>query len=596
MIKITIVHSRITMEILFSVQETLFHYIREVLQVEEVEVFLESYKPQHSYASDSDEMILLCDVYTKVDRALIPKHCHIIPIVFDEENDLKKMDSSLQNINCFVYNINKKENAKSTVLLCEAILAKLGLIKNTRKIFISYKRKETSNLAEKIQKILLSEGYSVFLDKSSIDVGADFMQEIRYSIVESDVFLLLNSNSYFDSIYTKKEFHAACISGVAIVVVSHNNVPVDLNGLSRVSLSNPNRITKQEADKLIDEIQYTRIKLWRTRHNRMNNKLQLIKPRENVLQGAYIPNKANPLHSSIYTVVGIPTTMDFQRIKQREDLPVNSDGKVYTFYDDLILPSIYSKHLDWLDKEMPNVDLLKMSTFEKVIKKMKGVNTVPSDKSEKPIVFLSASVPNWDDENYDYLTIHDIVVTLTETIIKSKGTLVFGGHPTITPIITNIMEVMAEVNDDSKGKEYPNIYLYQSRFFDGQYPIEVSVFPEDRLEKTDIVYCNNEMLSEEEREKQTKMLSLQSMREKMISSEPFNIAIFIGGKYDIDTQVPQDSGVWKEYELFTKKHPDAKIIYFENTGMIAALLYEQFGCDSFDKITVMDLPKKLLAH
>lgn len=593
MTKIFIIHSGIELEIIHDVCEKLQYYIHKLLCMEEVEVVIESYRPQLSYTLNSDEFVLLCSTRTKVDGTSLPKGCHVIPVSFDEKTDCKKIDSSLQNINYFVY--DNTEKSKSSILLCEVILSKLGLIKNARKVFISYKRSETSNLAESVRKELLSEGYSVFLDKNDIDVGTDFMQEIRYSIAESDIFLMLNSETYYDSIYTKKELYAACISGVAIIVLSMTDALAhDLCGLPIIRISETDRIKPKEKRRLLAEIENARTKLWRLRHNRLNRKLQMFGTYEKTIQGIYIPSKSIKNHNSIFPIIGIPTTLDFQRIKQNNDFselgkePSNrktTSGKVYAFYDNLSLPSSYSKHLDWLDEEMPNVDILKTSTIEKQFPK-----EFPILNKKAPVVFLSASVPNNDDCEYDFIMIHDIIVTLVEAIIKAGGTMVFGGHPTITPIVLNIMEIMSEVSDNSKNKKYPNIYLYQSRYFKGQYPLEADSFPKGHLKEVDAVACEDNSLSEETKQKLSKILSLNAMREKMIGSWDYTHAIFIGGRYD-KTEGPTSSGIWKEYEEFIKLHKNAKCLYLEKTGVIPVELSKYY--DKIEKTTIEDLPKVL---
>ena len=430
---------------------------------------------------------------------------------------------------------------------------------------------------------MIKEGYSVFLDKSDIDVGVDFMQEIRYSIAESDIFLMLNSKTYYDSIYTKKELYAACISGLAIIVLSQENTMVkDLCGLTFIHILENDKINEEEKNKLIEEIGNARTKLWQSRHNRLNNKLMLFRESEKSLQGVYVPSKSDNSHKSIFPIVGLPTTMDFQRIKQhekREDCQDASQtgGKVYAFYDNLSLPSSYSRHLDWLDKEMPYVNLVNTSTFEKKFSK-----EITMMNYKTPIVFLSASVPNSDDKEYDFITIHDIVVTLTETIAKTNGILVFGGHPTITPIIVNIMDIMSNVDEETNERKYPNIYLFQSKFFKEMYPPEVKSFPKDHLIETEIIKGNSK--------EESKHLSLKLMRDKMISSQPFTHAIFIGGRFE-KSKGAKTSGVWDEYKKFSDSHPNAKCLYFEKTGIVPAELAKTFK--RIEKTTIDNLPNKL---
>ena len=596
MVKIAIIYK--DFEFIRNIEETLHNRIKETIDLS-VELLLEEFHEKYVFPRDCDEFLLLCSVDTDVDFGKIPEGCIIIPISHKGKN-VESTGSNLQKINAFEY--DDKNHSGSIDTLCDIILDKLGIIKNSRKIFISYKRSETKRLAEMVRKELSDVGYTVFLDIRDIDVGSDFMQEIRQSIVESDIFLMLNSDSYYDSLYTKKELYAACISGAAIVVLSSRNTRNEkLNGLEFVKIDEYNgksrkkRLSKNDRDSILNKIGLVRLQLWKKRHQRLNRHIESFQERDVFLQGVYVPSKSSIDHSSIYAITGLPDTMDFQRIQQHDIRSCkrkqkrNIAKKLYALFDDLTLPASYSKHLKWLDKEMHNIKLIKTSSFESDTSKIP--KNTKEMKNIQPIVFLSASIPNEDDNDYNFLKIHDIIVTLTETVIKSGGTLVFGGHPTITPIILNIMEIMAENNNDGV-KHYPNIYLYQSEFFKTVFPPETIAFPKERLEVVPMVFVNDKTSVDSEKEMKEKLLSLALMRERMINAFPYTSALFIGGRYDNDHGV-ESSGVWHEYAMFSKQHLDAKCLYIENTGIVPAMLYKHFGKTKIEKITVENLPYKL---
>lgn len=575
MIKIVIAHQYcFDDKLIINLKNNLEEKLETILNLkeDELDLLFDNYTSGYAF-QECDEAFLLCSVSTNIDITSLPTNCHCIPITYEEINNQQEISPSLQNINAFLY--DKTNDEKSVELLSDVMLKKMGLINNTRKVFISYKRSETSKLAENIRKELLKEGYSVFLDKNNIDFGDDFMQEIRHSLVKSDIFLILNSKGYYDSLYTKKELFAACISGLAIIVLSQDGSNPELNGLTHIHIAGQNKISEEEKKNLITAISNARTKLWHSRHERLSRKLHLLGNCKKFLQGVH-----STLHNdfSIYTIVGLPTTLDFQRISQNKNTNNSNrhetaNRKVYAFYDNLILPSSYSKHLNWLDKEMPNIHILNTSTFEKQFPEV-----ISNMDSKVPIVFLSASVPNQNDMDYDFLTIHDIVVTLTETIIKTKGTLVFGGHPTITPIIANMMEIVSE---EGKKPDF-NIYLYQSKFFKEAYPPEVRMFPKSNLKEIEAEIENGEP----DRER-----SLNKMREEMIKSQIFTYAIFIGGRYDVSKGI-KESGVWKEFELFKNCHDSARCLYLEKTGIVPMELAKS-NIECFKKTTIESLPKEL---
>ena len=169
-------------------------------------------------------------------------------------------------------------------------------------------------------------------------------------------------------------------------------------------------------------------------------------------------------------------------------------------------------------------------------------------------VFLSAGIPSSDShpryrKTSDVIAIRDSVRALV-SVVAPTAQLVFGGHPAITPLIRLIVRQM----------NLPvrrHVVLYQSRFFERTFPPEVAEFEEVRL--TDAVPGNEGA-------------SLAEMRRIMISSQPFDAGIFLGGM----------EGVEREYALFRELHPDKPVYPIASTGAAALLLFEQYQRNQVD--------------
>lgn len=168
-------------------------------------------------------------------------------------------------------------------------------------------------------------------------------------------------------------------------------------------------------------------------------------------------------------------------------------------------------------------------------------------------VFLSASIPYPDrDKKFydtaDIVSIRDAVRALA-TVVIPKAHLVWGGHPSITPLIRFVMDRM---NVDLK----KHITLYQSLFFEDKFP-------------TDNFAFENVVLTEK---KNTRDESLELMRNKLIIENEFKVGIFIGGM----------EGINDEYLMFKEKHPNALILPIASTGAAAKILYANQP-QNFDK-------------
>lgn len=168
-------------------------------------------------------------------------------------------------------------------------------------------------------------------------------------------------------------------------------------------------------------------------------------------------------------------------------------------------------------------------------------------------IFLSASVPRLDRGHYhetaDPFLIQFAVRELL-TVVLGRRTLVWGGHPAITPMVSSVC--------DDLGVQYTTaVILYQSAFFKEEMPAENTHF--SNLIEVPSVPGNRDE-------------SLLAMRMKMLS-RPFEAAVFIGGM----------EGVFEEYAIFTMLHPHATVITIPSAGGAARELAQDLD-DCSDRI------------
>lgn len=184
-----------------------------------------------------------------------------------------------------------------------------------------------------------------------------------------------------------------------------------------------------------------------------------------------------------------------------------------------------------------------------------------AEKKKKQIknIFLSASVPKPDNvfyESLDVIAIRDAVIALASAVlVNPKYHLIWGGHPSITPLITLVL-------DRYDLKMSDRVTLYQSEFFRKQFP------PENK----DV---GNRIITEDKGDYKE---SLKLMREKMIGDNDYVAAVFIGGK----------DGVFEEFKLFQDYHPDALVLPIASTGAASRNLYETH-LEKFDKRLLTEL-------
>jgi hypothetical protein len=169
-------------------------------------------------------------------------------------------------------------------------------------------------------------------------------------------------------------------------------------------------------------------------------------------------------------------------------------------------------------------------------------------------IFLSASVPERGrgdfDESADPFLIQFAVRELI-TVCLGRRRIVWGGHPSITPMVHAVCE------DFGAEAEAP-VALYQSRFFEGEFP-EANQFFNPIL--VNAVAGN-------------KAASLLALRRSMLQ-RPVTAAVFIGGM----------EGVLDEFAMFRELHgPNATVLALGAPGGaardLATRLYPGAGPDS----------------
>jgi hypothetical protein len=101
--------------------------------------------------------------------------------------------------------------------ICNLILEGFELLRKSRKIFISYKRSESSNIAIQLYEALERNNFDVFLDTHSVDKGEEFQEELWHRMTDCDVILMLNTKDFLKSEWCNKELEKAHIKRIGIV-------------------------------------------------------------------------------------------------------------------------------------------------------------------------------------------------------------------------------------------------------------------------------------------------------------------------------------------------------------------------------------------
>ena len=93
------------------------------------------------------------------------------------------------------------------------------MLPRQRRIFLSYRRTETTAAAIQLFSELSARQFNVFLDTHSIGSGVDFQEQLWHQLSDVDVLLMLDSPGYFSSRWTDAEYGRALAKGIGILRV-----------------------------------------------------------------------------------------------------------------------------------------------------------------------------------------------------------------------------------------------------------------------------------------------------------------------------------------------------------------------------------------
>lgn len=181
-------------------------------------------------------------------------------------------------------------------------------------------------------------------------------------------------------------------------------------------------------------------------------------------------------------------------------------------------------------------------------------------------ILLSASVPTEERTN-EYrkienaqIQIEEAVIGLARNIFQANGRLVFGGHPSISPLVAMIATEY-ELDKESENihrneRQSKQVIIYQSRAFEEVLPDETSTL--FNLGYAQIVWTqavDGEKCDLEIRDQPQCPQSLRLMRENMIGQD-LDAMVCMGGM----------EGVEDEFSMFVKNHPKKPVYLLKSTG------------------------------
>ncbi|MBF0109089.1 MAG: toll/interleukin-1 receptor domain-containing protein [Magnetococcales bacterium] len=138
----------------------------------------------------------------------------LFPVV--SRNDLQIIQAELPK-ECQDYQCVFQDESNWRQRLVNGLLETFSLLRDKRKVFLSYKRDDSAAIAEQLFDALNRRGYDVFLDTAEVVPSTPFQIQLMHQLMDSDLLLLLDSPNLGQSEWVQKELQQAKEHGIGIL-------------------------------------------------------------------------------------------------------------------------------------------------------------------------------------------------------------------------------------------------------------------------------------------------------------------------------------------------------------------------------------------
>ncbi|WP_018259671.1 toll/interleukin-1 receptor domain-containing protein [Methylobacterium sp. WSM2598] len=303
-------------------------------------------------------------------HALLLKSAPVIPTVATNEDFSVAIPDFLQAAN----GLRRRADDPEMTELAAALLECVGLLRRQRRVFISYRRVESRAAALQLHDSLSARGFDVFLDTHDIRPGDPFQDVLWHRLVDSDVMVMLDTPSYFDSRWTRQEIGRARAKDIQVLrVIWPEHTPSKLTDLAETiylesaDLAGPDGpITADKAEAIVLGVEKLRSRSIAARYMSITGKLRAdIEKIGAAVEGigahrAIAVRLLNDKKVWAYPVVGVPTAEVLNDVAEKARRADQAEIPVLV-YDHVGIRDAWSAHLKWLDENIQAVRAIKVS-------------------------------------------------------------------------------------------------------------------------------------------------------------------------------------------------------------------------------------------
>jgi hypothetical protein len=303
----------------------------------------------------------------------------IIPVFFHDGAFYDEIPEVIQKMN------GKQYKTEFVDRFANYALESLRLMRENRKLFISYRRTDSTPVANQLFDAMVRNNYDAFLDAYSIGAARNFQEELHHRLSDCDVLIQLYTENFKNSEWCLEEIVAANQKQIGVVEVVwpgqeldvHNQLcePIqlkieDFEGGYKDANS---VLTATALNKILIIVESVRARNMAARQDNLVGEFiaEANKYGHIVIQEyKYLVEHLKDGGCRVYIpAVGVPQSYDCYMSLKFRDLLASPSTTTYLIYDDLRIKRDWIKHLDWLNNSTLEVKTIKKNDFASWLQK-----------------------------------------------------------------------------------------------------------------------------------------------------------------------------------------------------------------------------------
>ena len=297
----------------------------------------------------------------------------IIPVFFHDGAFYVEIPEIIQKMNGKLY---KTEFVDRFV---NYALESLRLLRENRKLFISYRRTDSTPVANQLFDALVRNNYDVFLDAYSVGAARNFQEELLHRLSDCDVLIQLYTNDFMGSDWCKEEITTANQKQIGVVEVVWPDMKLDIHDhlcepillksgdfVGQYKDSN-SILTEDSISAICKKVESVRARNMAARQDNLVGEFIAEAKRNGhqiVQEYKYlIEHKKDGSLCVFIPAVGVPQSYDCYMSLSFRDLLSNPATQTYLIYDDLRIRRDWINHLEWLNSSSLEVKTIMKNEF-----------------------------------------------------------------------------------------------------------------------------------------------------------------------------------------------------------------------------------------